>query len=137
MQEEKRKERNRVLLVDDQDCINRPLKTLMEYAGLEMSTALNGQIALEMIKEQEETPRRISLLITDLKMPVMTGVELIEEVRKLKRKIPILVISGAAFEKEAHEVIQNKTEGIIFKAFMPEELIQRAKEILAMEREEA
>ena len=74
----------RILIVDDEKIERNGIKFLLKRAGIEceIAEAANGKDALEYIKNNE-----IDILLTDVKMPFMDGIELIENVVGLKRKI--------------------------------------------------
>jgi len=78
-----------VLLTDDEMLIGETLSIVLGRAGHQVRTALNG---LEAIRILDKDP--IDVLITDVVMPDMDGLELIREVRKTDLKIGIIAISG-------------------------------------------
>jgi len=83
----------RILLVDDdQDCRGAS-KDVLESYGYEVIEAVDGQHALEYMLASEEP----SLLILDLEMPVMSGAELVDVMRRYRRlaSIPVLILSGS------------------------------------------
>jgi CheY-like chemotaxis protein len=82
-----------VLVVDDQDDVRDAIATLLETAGYDVSTAEHGRAALDRIKRQGERP---CLILLDLMMPVMDGVEFRE--RQLAdpdlATIPVVIVSA-------------------------------------------
>ena len=80
----------RILLVDDYDQLAMVLKTFLVHEHHEVTIAENGRDALEQFD-----PQRFDLVITDLWMPEMGGVELIEKLKAQTPAIKILAISGA------------------------------------------
>lgn len=83
--------KKRILIVEDVQAIIDSMKVLIEMVDdeVEVYSANNGRQALELIKEQD-----IDLLITDIYMPDMDGLELIKEVQKKYPSIKMLAISG-------------------------------------------
>jgi DNA-binding response OmpR family regulator len=79
----------RVLVVDDEDQMRALLRLMLESAGHEVSDAANGKIALHL---QKMMPA--DLLITDIIMPEMEGIELIINIRKIDPRVKIIAISG-------------------------------------------
>lgn len=83
-------DRKSILVVDDELCIRRILKLFLAKKGFEVDTAENGIEALNMIQSNA-----YHLIITDLKMPGMTGQEILHYVKsKMKSSVPVLGMSG-------------------------------------------
>ena len=81
----------RVLLVDDNKLGLIARKAVLEDAGHRITTALEGQEALERFARE-----KFDLVITDYKMPRMNGLELIRRIRERPEPVPIILISGYA-----------------------------------------
>jgi DNA-binding NtrC family response regulator len=79
----------RILLIDDEACIRRPLQLLLERAGHEVFAAANGREAVRLWRESSG-----DLVITDIHMPEKDGLETIVELRQLTPRTPILAMSG-------------------------------------------
>jgi len=82
-----------VLIADDEPLVRISLKSLVDWEshGISMDLeAENGKSALELIRNNPDT----DLLITDINMPVMDGLELIDKVRSLYPDLPVIVLSG-------------------------------------------
>ena len=102
----------KVLIVDDEIMIRRGLSKIIhwEEMGFEMVGAVgNAMEALELIKK---TP--VDVLLTDISMPEMTGLELIHQARKILPGLKAVVISGYSEFDYAREAIELKVEN--FKA---------------------
>ena len=83
-------ERPRVLVVDDQEVVQRTLSLFLGKAGFDAFAADCGPAALDLLRAGE----RCDLLVTDQSMPSMTGCELIEEVGRLRPALPTVLITG-------------------------------------------
>lgn len=81
----------RILLVDDNKLGLVARKTVLEELGYRITTAAEGQEALEQFGRTQ-----FDLMITDYKMPKMNGLELINRVRERSANLPIILISGYA-----------------------------------------
>ncbi len=79
-----------VLLVEDEDTLRSLLVRQLRQIGYRVIEASNGKEALDLFAENAE----VDLLVTDLMMPCMGGIELVSRVRKQKQSLPVLVISG-------------------------------------------
>jgi two-component system response regulator HydG len=81
----------RILLVDDEAAARSALKTLLESEGYRVDTAADGQAALERLAELPP-----DLIVTDLDMPIMNGMQLLLELRERAATIPVIVVTSAA-----------------------------------------
>ena len=82
----------KVLLAEDESMIRELIATFLTNLGFTVIEAENGKESLE--KAKELGPENVGLLITDLVMPVMGGLELAAELRKLRPEMRVLFISG-------------------------------------------
>jgi DNA-binding response OmpR family regulator len=80
-------QKSRVLVVDDEPQILRVLRRSLERHGFEVVTAAEAAMALQILRSMP-----IQLVITDLRMPDMSGVELCREIRRTS-SIPLIIIS--------------------------------------------
>ena len=81
-----------VLLVDDEELVRTGTADMLSEAGYAVAEAASGIQALQMVRAGV----RVDVLVTDYAMPAMVGTELAREVRKLRPKIPVLLITGYA-----------------------------------------
>ncbi len=79
-----------VLVIDDNPETLICLEEMLHLLGYEVISCRNGQSALLMVHEQ----RRVDLIITDYRMPGMTGLEFIAELKKLSAQIPVILASA-------------------------------------------
>jgi DNA-binding NtrC family response regulator len=86
--------RTPILVVDDDADIRVALEMLLQYDGFEAWTAKDGAEALARIEREEAKGRTPALVLTDLKMPKVDGLELLERLRKRERPPPVILISG-------------------------------------------
>ena len=91
----------RVLIVDDDPNVRIVIQQIMTRWEHEVFSACSGFDALRILKKQP-----VDLLITDIVMPYMTGVKLIDEIRKLHPKIKILAISGGGPRYNANTCLE-------------------------------
>ena len=110
-----------ILVVDDEPQITRVLRTALVSQGYEIRVANDGEMALEIMKDW--TPH---LIITDLSMPGVTGVELCRRVRAVSQ-IPILVLSVRDQERQKIEALDAGADDYITKPFSLNELLARVR----------
>ena len=111
-----------ILIVDDSKTVRSVLQRAIDIARVPADTLLtaeNGQQALELLEESG-----IDLLITDIHMPVMTGVELLEALRASERhaKLPAVVISSDSSERRREQLRDLGVHDLLSKPFQPEVL---------------
>jgi two-component system cell cycle sensor histidine kinase/response regulator CckA len=84
--------RRTVLLVDDEEFLRRMLARLLDSAGFAVVEAANGSAALQAAQLVHSSA--LSLVVTDIHMPLMNGLEFARELRPLHPKVPLLFITG-------------------------------------------
>jgi len=87
-----------VLLVDDEEELAETLVERLEYRGFEARYATSGKDALEILREDT-----FDVVVVDLKLPGMSGDELVQVMRKAYPNIPIVVITGHGSDSDAAE----------------------------------
>src|SRR5579884_4012059 len=111
----------RVLVVDDEVQITRVLRASLSTQGYDVRTANDPEEALRLV--QEWPP---DLIITDLMMPGMTGIELARAVRA-KSTVPILVLSVRDQERTKIEALDAGADDYVTKPFSTQELLARVR----------
>ena len=117
-------EKSRVLVVDDEPQITRVLRTVLTSQGYQVSTAAEGQAALTSFAEF-----RPELVITDLYMPHMDGVELCKRIRAMS-SVPIIVLSVKGEERTKVEALDSGADDYVTKPFGIDELLARVRAAL-------
>jgi two-component system NtrC family response regulator len=115
-----------ILIVDDEKNYLVVLEALLGSEGYEIVTSDSGRTASHMIQEGD-----IDLLLTDMKMPGMSGMELLEQVKKIKPEVPVIMMTAYGTIEMAVEAIKKGAYDYITKPFENEELkltIQKALE---------
>ena len=123
-----------VLFVDDETSILHSLRRRFRKTGWHISTAENGMDGLEIMKQ-----RRIDVVVSDMKMPEMSGAEFLTEVADTYPKtVRILMTGYADIESAAEAINKGRIFGYISKPWNDEDLqktIERGLEITFLERE--
>ncbi|PCJ17267.1 MAG: response regulator [Gammaproteobacteria bacterium] len=123
----KPKEQKRILVVDDEPEMANAIKRVLIRSGYKVATANNGfQAGLQL---QRFTPNLITL---DLKMPLVDGHEVIEEVKRnnTSNSIKILVVSGQT-KPELERAVEKGADDFLEKPFKNKELLSRIDQLLA------
>ncbi len=117
-------EKHKILIVDDEPQITRVLKTTLSSRGYSTRTASDGDDALQVIKEWSP-----DLVITDLRMPNMDGLQLCRHLRT-KSQIPIIVLSVRGEERTKVEALDAGADDYVTKPFSTNELLARVRATL-------
>ncbi|MGD0681125.1 MAG: response regulator [Terracidiphilus sp.] len=118
----------KVLVVDDSITMVMSLETTLSMNGLEVETANNGQAALEKLNGG----LRPNLIVTDINMPVMGGLELIGKIRAMPglKFIPILTLTTESDNAKREEGKRAGATGWIVKPVSGDDLIKVIKKVL-------
>lgn len=116
----------KILIVDDSSTMRESLKLVLLSSGHRVDAAINGIEGLNKYSSSKD----YSLIITDINMPEMNGLEFIMNVRKVSRDVPIIVLTTET-EKDKIEVAKNyKASAWIVKPFKPADLISVVSKVL-------
>ncbi len=118
-----------ILIVDDEKDILDTMVTILEMKKYSISTASDGQEALEVIEQNLKTEKPVDILVTDIAMPKLSGTELIEEIHRRGLEIPILAITAYGTKNRVVELIQKHVEGYIDKPFTMDALLEKINDI--------
>ncbi|MBU0279326.1 MULTISPECIES: response regulator transcription factor [unclassified Gemella] len=114
-----------ILLVDDEIEIKEINRRYLTQEGYTVKIANNGLEALEIFKKEE-----ISLIITDIMMPLMDGYDLISQVQKISPDQPFLFITAKTSDMDKIYSLSIGADDFISKPFSPRELVLRVNNIL-------
>ncbi|MCP3918404.1 MAG: sigma-54-dependent Fis family transcriptional regulator [bacterium] len=111
----KKSERTPVLVADDDPDIRLALEMLLQYEGFEVWTAKDGEEAWRRIEAERGAGRAPALVLTDLKMPKLDGLELLERIVALEDGPPVILISGHGDVATAVEAMQKGAANFLEK----------------------
>jgi DNA-binding response OmpR family regulator len=118
-----------VLVVDDDPVIMRLLEVNFEMEGYRVLTATDGEQALARIRAD-----RPDLVVCDIMMPVVNGLEVVEQLRadgdEVLRRLPVILLSAKAQASEVQKGLDVGADDYITKPFDPLELIERVQFLL-------
>lgn len=103
----------KVLVVDDDQTIRTILQDYMEAMGFEIFHAIDGRQGWEIF--QDQTP---DLVIADIFMPEMTGVELLEKIKNSSNPVPVVLISGVPLSQTEIQMQRERADGFLEKPYM-------------------
>ena len=117
-----------VLLVEDSDVVRDVVAKFLEGVGLTVLQASGGEEALALAR-REDAP--IDLLLTDIVMPSMNGLELADRMERVRPDVRILFMTGYAEEVVANAGILGEHRECIGKPFTQEQITKRVRKILS------
>jgi CheY-like chemotaxis protein len=117
----------RIVVADDEAHIRHVVGMKLSNAGYEVVTAEDGEEALEICLAE-----RPDLVITDYQMPVMTGLELAEQLRQRPEMsgAPVLLLTARGFDIDQATLEAAGIVGVLSKPFSPREVLARAQSLL-------
>jgi two-component system invasion response regulator UvrY len=118
----------RVLMVDDHEAVRRGLKEILddEFSVLETGEAANSQAAMELITKQDW-----DLVLLDINLPGRGGLEVLSEIKRLRPRTPVLVVSAYPEEEFAIRSLKLGASGYLNKSMASEEMVTAAKKAMA------
>jgi two-component system, chemotaxis family, chemotaxis protein CheY len=124
---EKCRMRKKILIVDDSESLRAVLLFVLEDAGYEVSVASDGVDAQKHLNGQD-----FNLIITDLHMPNMDGIELIRIIRSMEayRQTPILFLTTESQQEKKNEAREAGATGWIIKPFQHNKLIAAVGKVI-------
>ena len=123
-----------VLIVDDDEVLLETAVDTLQSLGLVVEQAGSGLEALGMIKHREGTGKNYDIVIIDLKMPDVDGIETIRRIRsEVKSKVPILLISAYSWSDVEEQAKEAGVNGFLSKPLFRSTLYDKISEILGTE----
>ncbi|MFH1460746.1 MAG: response regulator [Candidatus Omnitrophota bacterium] len=117
-----------ILIIDDEALVTKSLRKLLEKKGYNVTIAQSGKEALKLVQEKE-----FNLIISDVRMPELDGVETIKAIRDYvkeqgKKPIKEILITGYADEQKYKDAVDLKVAHYIYKPFDTEELVEAVED---------
>ncbi len=118
----------RVLIVEDHEIVRRGLKEVLgdEFSDLKIGEAKNSRAALELITAQEW-----DIVLLDINIPGRNGLEVITDIKRLRPRTPVLVLSAYPEEEFAIRALKLGASGYLNKSLGSGEILAAAKKVLA------
>lgn len=116
---------NTVLVVDDEKEMRDLIGSQLEQLSLNYIEAADGSSALEIIQKSD-----VDLIISDVKMPIMDGLEMLEQLRKRQYHQPVIILTGEGSKESAIKAIRYDVTDFIEKPYNPQNLLDSTAEAL-------
>lgn len=110
----------RILIVDDEERFRKTMCKLLQIEGIDATTAGSGPEAIEMLQEE-----KFDIIICDVRMPEMTGVQALSEFKKLDPDIEVIIMTGYASVDTAKDIMKLGAYDYLLKPYEKNELMER------------
>ena len=128
-------QKNRVLIVEDEELIREMLVLALEEEGYEVETAINGRLAIEQLQSVEANNEvNFDLVILDLMLPQINGLDICRLVRHQGNPVPILMLSAKGSETDRVLGLEVGADDYLTKPFSMRELVARCRALLRRQR---
>ena len=118
--------RGRILVVDDEQNIRTVLRTLLSRLGYEVSVAVDGRDALDFVQRNE-----VDLVLTDLRMPKLSGLELLDELKQTHPEVPVIVLTAHGAVDSAVDAMKRGASDFLSKGCDNDEVAHAVSKGLA------
>jgi CheY-like chemotaxis protein len=119
----------KVLIIDDSDALRSLLESILPYAGYEAVSASTGQQGLQLLSETKP-----DVVLTDLELPDMSGLKVLEELNERGIAIPTIMMTGYGSEGIAARALQLGVRDYLIKPFTTEEVLSSIERALSESR---
>ena len=116
----------RILIIDDEEGYRKVLSNSLADLGYETKAVKNGFEALEEMKRQ-----RYSIILLDVKMPGMDGIELLDQIKGTRFPSQIVIITAYTYEDVAKEAVRKGAKKVIIKPFSIDDITSCLNELCA------
>jgi two-component system, cell cycle sensor histidine kinase and response regulator CckA len=116
-----------ILIVDDEQMNIEAVKELLELLDYKALTAHSGKKAIELYREHS---KNIHLVILDMSMPGINGMETFEKLKEIDKNVRVLLSSGYSISGEAKNILELGCMGFIQKPFRADELSRKIRDVL-------
>jgi putative two-component system response regulator len=108
---------SRILVIDDEDVIRMLVVEILESAGYEVTSAESAEVALGLLEDAE-----FDLVVSDVIMPGLSGLELLEAVRAQRASLPVILVTGAGTYDTLSQALTRGAAGLVTKPFAHSDL---------------
>ncbi len=114
--------RTKLLVIDDEVDIRESLGRILERYGYSVLTAQDGEEGLKIISEQD-----IDIVLCDISMPKMDGIEFLRNIRKVTLKTEVIIITGQSTIDRCVEAIEQNAYGYLLKPLKTEDILDNIR----------
>jgi PAS domain S-box-containing protein len=116
-----------ILLVEDEELLLEMVRVLLQSKGYKVFVAQDGAEAIEVYKKNIQ---EIAIVLTDLGLPMMTGIEVLKKLKEIDPSIKVILASGFFEPDIKSELLKAGAKGFLQKPYMSEEILRALREVL-------
>jgi CheY-like chemotaxis protein len=120
-----------ILIAEDDLAMQTSLSFILEDEGYELTTVSNGKVAFEQIQASFQNNQMFDLLLTDIQMPELNGLQLIKSISRAGIDLPIIVITGYSDKQTLIELIRLGCDDFLPKPFEPDDVCKKVRDVFA------
>lgn len=124
-------QKEKILVVDDDEKMLKSIVNILKIKGYETSIAKNGKEALMKIEDEF-----FNVLLLDIRLPDMTGIELLSLIKDTKPKMRKIILTGYPDAKTAIDAVNKKADAYLIKPYNPNELLEQIELNIRQQKEE-
>jgi len=113
---------HKILVIDDEAVIREGLRQTLVMEGYQVVAAQNGKVGMEKLQKES-----FSAVISDLKMPIMGGIEVLKTISVLQPNVPVIIITGFATVDSAVDAMKNGAFEYLTKPFLPDQIVEKVQ----------
>lgn len=110
-------EKSKILIVDDEEGLRQTLGDILSEEGYEVNLAENGYQALEKIKVADAKKENFHLVLLDICMPGIDGVETFKEIKKISPRTDVIMMTAFTVEQQVEEAMREGAFAVVYKPF--------------------
>lgn len=114
-----------LLLIDDELELVTTLVERLEIRGIQAEAASNGRDALERVRNGH-----FDVVVADMKMPIMSGIEVMQTLREQFPDIKVVLITGHGSSDDSSQQMVERADGLLLKPFSIDSLIEKVNEVV-------
>ena len=116
----------KVIIIDDHTLFREGLQRLLTRHEIDVITSVsNGADGLKAITDNE-----VDIILLDLRMPDVSGIEVLKNIREIKKSLPVVMLTTSDDEKDLIEALRNGASGYLLKDMEPDDLVVALKDVL-------
>lgn len=119
------KKSKKILVVEDNAPMSNLLRDIFEVFDYQTLQACDGEEALELLKEEP-----FEMVITDIRMPKLNGVELLKIIKENYPQVPVVVITGFKTGNETGKLVLESADGFLYKPFKVEDIEKLLRQLV-------
>jgi PAS domain S-box-containing protein len=116
-----------ILLVEDEELLIEMMRLLLESKGYKVITAKDGSEAIKLYKRHKKV---IDVVLTDMGLPEMTGMNVLKKLIEINPKVCVICASGFFEPDVKHELYKSGVKGIVQKPYTPDDVLRKLREVL-------